>query len=146
MQKHIHDNTRIAMESCAEHHTNKVHDMAFNPRLAWKYIYTLSGVDSSHPKDTKNIALRKEDGTLAKNDAENTSILGHHFTRVFNNKRNVDWSVLDEIEQRDIMHELDAYITWVEFDEALDGVKNNKAPGARRKWCATRCNKSPKRS
>ena len=71
--------------------------MVFNPRVAWKSIYTLSGGDSSHLKETKNINLRKDDGTLAKNDAENAAIFGPHFTKVFNNKRDVDWSVLKEI-------------------------------------------------
>ena len=65
---------------------------------------------------------------LPKN-VENATILGPHFTRVFNNKRDVDWSVLSEIEQRAVMHELDALLTWIEFEEALDGVKNNKASG-----------------
>ena len=38
-------------------------------------------------------------------------------------------SVLELIEQRAIMGELDAPFTWKEFSNAVNGLKNCKAPG-----------------
>ena len=71
----------------------------------------------------------KKDGPLAKNDDKNTDILDPHFQKIFNNKREDDWKVLKDISQRDTEQELDKYIEYSEFEEALDGLTNHKAPG-----------------
>ena len=49
------------------------------------------------------------------NGAENYSIFGPHFERDFNNDRLIDWPVLDKINQRDLMEELDPPISWDEI-------------------------------
>ena len=41
----------------------------------------------------------------------------------------MDWSVLDDIDQREKLHELDEDVTRPEFDDALNGLANLKAPG-----------------
>ena len=103
--------------------------MNFNPRMAWASTYVLGGGNSSHLKDVKNYSLRMPDGNMTKNEDEKAEVWEPHFNKVFNNKRNVDWSVLDDILQRETMHEHDNDLSRAEFDEALDGLANNKAPG-----------------
>jgi hypothetical protein len=46
-----------------------------------------------------------------------------HLNKVYNNKRPVDYTVLNLIEQRTIMEELDAPFTWKEFSNAVNGLK-----------------------
>ena len=41
----------------------------------------------------------------------------------------MDWEVLEEIPQRETVHEMDNDITKPEFNEALDGLANGKSPG-----------------
>ena len=107
MQSHIDDESRLAMGRWAEDHATKLSNMAFSPRLAWQSVYILAGGDSAHHKNIKNMLLRKADGELAKNDDKNAEILEPHFKKVFNNKRDIDWEVLDEILQRSMLPELD---------------------------------------
>ncbi len=73
--------------------------------------------------------LRKADGTMARNEEENADIWEPHFTKVFNNNRDVDWTVLEEILQRETLWELENDIDYEEFEEALDGLANYKAAG-----------------
>ena len=68
-------------------------------------------------------------GNLAVTDAENASILGPHFERVYTNHQKIDWAVLDEILQRLTMLELDAEIIWEELKKAVMKLANGKYPG-----------------
>ena len=118
MQKHIYDQSRIAMERWAEDQAQKIHNMAFSPRIAWQSVYKLANGESAYHKNLKTMSLRKPDGTLARNDNENAEILKPHFQQVFNNNREVNWTVLDELEQHKTLHELDNDISYEEFEEA----------------------------
>ena len=103
--------------------------MNFNPRLAWQSAYFLDDGDSAHIKNVTNYSLRKPDGELTKKGDEAAKIWEPHFEKVYNNEREVNWSVLDDINQREKVHNLDDDITRPEFDNALDGLVNLKAPG-----------------
>ena len=79
------------------------------------------------------MALKLPNGKLAENDAANASVMHPHLNKVYNNKRQPDYTVLDLIEQCAIMEELDTPFTWKEFSNAVnDGLKNCKAPGPQR--------------
>ena len=66
---------------------------------------------------------------LATTDAENASVFGPHFHRVFNNHRPIDWPVLDKINQREVMDELYQTISWDEIKKATTKLTNDKSPG-----------------
>ena len=68
-------------------------------------------------------------GLLASTDAENSSVMGPHFKKVYTNHRQVVWEILDAIPQRSEMTELDSEITWQELQQAIAKFKNGKAPG-----------------
>ncbi len=71
-----------------------------------------------------------DNGKQAKNDKENMSIFHPHCIRVFNNHRLVSPEALTFIKQRETFTHLDNPITWKEFMSAVNGMKNDKSPGA----------------
>ena len=68
-------------------------------------------------------------GLLASADAENSSVMGPHFKKVYTNHQQVVWDNLDAIPQRSEMIELDSEITWEELQQAISKLRNGKAPG-----------------
>ena len=84
---------------------------------------------SSQHKEPTVMRFKLPNGNLAVTDAENASILGPHFKRVYTNHRKIDWAVLDNILQRLTMLELDAEITWEYFKKAVTKLANRKSPG-----------------
>ena len=50
MQKYIYDQTHVAVERWAEHHSNIIENMQFSSAAAWKSVKTLSAGQSSHLK------------------------------------------------------------------------------------------------
>ena len=59
-------------------------------------------------------------GKLATTDAENASIFGPYFHRVFNSHRPIDWPVVDKMKQIDVIEELDHPISWDEIKKHQD--------------------------
>ena len=75
------------------------------------------------------MAMRLSDGSLAATDKDNMHVMHPHFVNVFNNHRPVDENVLKHVKQRQIEWSLDDPITWKEFDDAVNKLKNGKAAG-----------------
>ena len=73
--------------------------------------------------------MRLSHGELATTDAENASVFGPHFHRVFNNHRPIDWTVLYNINQREVMEKLYQPISWYEIKKATTKLAKNKSPG-----------------
>ena len=103
--------------------------MQFNPRLAWEYIRLLAKGETAHHNRRKNMAMINEDGSLAQNYKENMDVMHPRFGRVFNNKNNADFTVLNLIPQREMMKYLDTDITWAEIKQAIANLKTCTDPG-----------------
>ena len=84
---------------------------------------------SSHHKALTVMRFKLPNGNLAVTDAENASILGPHFKLVYINHRRIDWTVIDDIQQRMMMVKLDTKITWEELKKAITKLANGKYPG-----------------
>ena len=84
--------------------------MRFNPKVAWESVKRLAGGMTSHHKTQTVMRLKLPTGKLATTDAENASIMGPHFKKVYTNHRPIDWTALNDIKQRDEMTELDERI------------------------------------
>ena len=84
---------------------------------------------SSHHKALTVMRFKLTNRNLAVTDAENASILGPHFKRVYTNHWKIDWTLLDDILQRMTMMELDTKITWEELKKAVTELANGKYPG-----------------
>jgi hypothetical protein len=57
------------------------------------------------------------------------SVFGLHFTKVLNNHRPVDYSVLDLLEQKPCMISIDNLITFSEVKKVINKLKKGKSPG-----------------
>ena len=62
--------------------------------------------------------MRLPNGNTATTEAENSSVPGPHFDKVFCVDIPVHWSGLDEVRQRDAMQEIDQPISWDEIKAA----------------------------
>jgi hypothetical protein len=73
--------------------------------------------------------MRRTNGDIATNDSENADVMEKHFTKVFNNQRPIDISVLDDLKQREMITDLGLPPTDEEFAAALRKLANGKSPG-----------------
>jgi hypothetical protein len=108
---------------------SNIHNMRFNPRLAWENIRLLTGGETAHHKNNINMAMKLDTGDLASNAKENMSVFSLHFHKVLNNHRPVDDSVLDLIDQKPRLTTIDTPITFREVKRAINKLKKGKAPG-----------------
>ena len=102
--------------------------MRHTPKSAWEGIKVLAGGMLSHHKALTVMRFKLPNGNLAVSDTENASILGPHFKRVYTNHRKIDWTVLDNIQQRMTMVELDTKITLEELKKAVTKSAKGKSP------------------
>jgi hypothetical protein len=107
----------------------KIHNMPFNPRVAWEHICLLAKGETAHHQKNSHMAMWLPDETRATNSSENMSVFGPHFTKVFNNHRPVDPTILQHIPQCHTLWELNDPNTWEEFCCAVCKLKNVKAAG-----------------
>jgi hypothetical protein len=107
----------------------KIHNMPFNPRVAWEHIRLLAKGKTAHHQKNLHMAMRLPDGTRATNSSKNMSVFGPHFTKVFNNHRPVDPTIFQHIPQCHTLWELNDSITWEEFCCTVCKLKNAKAAG-----------------
>ena len=73
--------------------------------------------------------MRLPNGELETTDAENVSVFGPYFHRVFKNYRPIDLPVLNKIKQIEVMDKQDKPISWDEINKATTKLANDKAPG-----------------
>ena len=95
--------------------------MYFNPQESWKCLCVLSGGGTIHHASPAVMRMRLPNGELATADAENASVFGRHFHRIFNNHIPIYWPVLEKIKQIEVMDEL--------YEAITTKLANNKAPG-----------------
>ena len=62
-------------------------------------------------------------------DEEIAKVFAKHFGKVLNKKKSINNKVLNDINSREVMNELDGTPSWKEFTEAVKDITNNKAPG-----------------
>ena len=86
--------------------------MRFNPKTSWESVKVLAGGMTSNHKTPTVMRLMLPTGTLASTDADNASVMGLHFEKVYTNHRKVVWDTIFAIPQRPEMIELDSEITW----------------------------------
>ena len=83
--KHAKEAISLAKARWYNELSTKIHDMNMNPKVAWEYIRILTGGETAHHKKTQNMAMRMENGKLAKDHKDNMKVMYPHFQRVFNN-------------------------------------------------------------
>ena len=125
----VDDAIEIVKEAWSAHQAEKIHSMRFNPKEVWQSVRVLSGGYTGRHAAPTVMRMRLPNRGLATTDAENASIFGPHFHRVCNNHRPIDWPVLDNIKQREVMKILYQPIPWDEINKSTTKVANDKASG-----------------
>ena len=68
-------------------------------------------------------------GSLAENEEENVSVFSNHFKKVLINHKLKDTTVINDIDLREVMEDLDDPPLWKEFICAIQELINDKSPG-----------------
>jgi hypothetical protein len=117
-------NNELAKKTCMENMKN-------NPRGAWGVVNQLAEGSYSHHRNLDGLVLNDPDtGKPVTDPSETIKILREYWQKLFNrDDAPTDPTVLEDIEQRRTMYELNDPPTPEETEEAIKGLKNNKAPG-----------------
>ena len=129
INKRNHDLVDLAKARWYSGICSNIHNMRFNPRLAWENINLLTGGETAHHKTNINMTMKLENGELASNAKENMSVFSMHFNKVLNNHVPVDDTVLDLIPQKPRLTIIDTPITFHEVKRAIAKLKKGKSPG-----------------
>ena len=73
--------------------------------------------------------MRLPSWNIAENDKENISIFVNHFKKVPNNHKPTHTTVINKINLREVMVELDNPPLWTEYICAIQELTNDKSPG-----------------
>ena len=95
----VDDAIALAKAAWSAHQPGKIHFMRFKPKEAWQNVRVLSGGGTSHHTLPTVMRIRLPNAELATTDAENASVFGPHFFRVFNNHKPIGWPMLENIKQ-----------------------------------------------
>eukprot|EP00978_Attheya_sp_CCMP212_P033500 scaffold135307_cov66-Attheya_sp.AAC.2 len=107
--------------------------MQFNPKSVGQAITEIrDGFEGHQHVEQSTLKMRKSNGELATSDAENIDVMGEHFTKVFNNHREIDISVLDDLDQCQTYEDLGKPSTVGEV--ALSHAESRKWEISWRKW------------
>ena len=95
-QIEVTDSISLAKAKWSAHQAERIHNMRFNPKDAWKAVKVLIvGKESNHLKPVV-MRLRQPTGKLATSDAENVNIMPPHLEKVFKAQRPITWAALDD--------------------------------------------------
>lgn len=104
--------------------------MSRNAKDTWAAIKTLQKGPNAHHRPPDRPRMKLPNGSLAANDEEDADVLAPHFHRVYNRTdAPVDFTVLDEVEQRPTVGNIDHEPTFEELKDAIKKMRHDKAPG-----------------
>ena len=73
--------------------------------------------------------MRLPSGSLAENDEKNVSVFASHFKKLLNNHKPIDKIVINDINLREVMGELEVPTSWTESTRAIQELTNENYPG-----------------
>ena len=103
--------------------------MARNHKDSWKAVNTLKEWIQGHHKTPDIMRVVKEDGSFTGTDEEIVDILAHHFYKVYNSNVEIEWSVLDDLNQKPARSDMNLPLSLFEFENAIRKLILHKAPG-----------------
>ena len=81
--------------------------MPFNPKREWENTKQFMGGDTRNITAPRLIQMTLTSGRLGENDEENVSVFASHLKKVLNNHQPTDREVINDIELREAMRELE---------------------------------------
>jgi exonuclease III len=104
--------------------------MSKNPKLTWKQIRVLEAGLTGHHKKPSTKRFLNASGEEATNNSEEVENASEHFRKVYNrNDAPVDFTVLESVEQRTMLPELDRPPEMEELIRAVKVMRGEAAPG-----------------
>ena len=103
--------------------------MRFTHKDSWKGVKILVGGKESHHIKPVVMRLRLPNGELASTNEKNAYVMGPHLSKVYLNHNPVIWEVIDNIEKRDTVPDIDHPIELEEIKLAIAKLANEKSPG-----------------
>ena len=82
-QNEVTDNISLAKAAWSALQAEQIHTMRVNPKIAWGSVKVLAGGMKSHHKIPAVMRLMLPTGLLESTDAENSSLMGPHFKKVY---------------------------------------------------------------
>ena len=128
-QEIVTDTISLAKYTWSSHLAQKVNDMKFTPKQAWKAVQVLVGGRKIHHVKPVVMRMRLPDGTLAMTDAKNASVLAPNFERIYTRDRPITWDALEKIPTCDTVEGINQLIEWEEVKFAVRKLANDKPPG-----------------
>ena len=104
-------------------------DFLISPKEAWSMIFKLMEGFQSHHRNYLPSNFRSKNGIEAKNDTDNAQILNAHFQSLFNSEVQIDPTVLNNLPQQNIAHDLGNVPTAHDIKKAIAKMSYDKAPG-----------------
>ena len=93
----------LAKANWSASHAERIHNMRFPPKDAWKGVKVLIGGKTSHHINPVVMRVRLLNGSLMSTDKHNVSVITPHLTRLYSNHRLVTWEVVNDIKKRNII-------------------------------------------
>jgi len=128
-KKNVQDAVEMAKSRWASHLAMKISQMRPHPKEAWKAVKDLRAILTGHHSTTDVMRFKIPSGKLSKTPMEHASVLLPHFSKVYNNQKQVDPTALYEVRQRKINHDISGPLTYPDLDTALRSLSNHKEPG-----------------
>ena len=107
------------------HQAKVIHHMCFTLKEAWRSVKILT----EDLKISRTAPTVMQLRFLATTDAENASVMGPHLVSIYQKHCLRIWEVLNNINQRNMMNNLDIPISWDKLKKAITKITNGKAPG-----------------
>ena len=128
-RKNLSEGILLAKSRWSSKLADRIHDMANYPKDAWKAVFTLMEWLQGHHKTPNIFRLQKKDNSFTETDSEVVELLSKYFHSVYNRKIDIDWKVLNNIEDKPKLKYLDVPMSFYEFKEAINELVLHKAPG-----------------
>ena len=93
-----------------------------------KGVFTLKEWLQGHHKVPTIFRLKKKNNSFTETNSEVVELLSDFFHSVYNSKIDIDWEVLNEIEEKNKVKYLDVPISFHEFNEAIKKIVLHKVP------------------
>ena len=122
----LREGIELAKSKWTEVLANIIHDLANSPRGAWKAVTIVKEWIQGHHKSPDIIRLKNSKGNFSESDEETLEILWIHFMNVYNSKVNIDWEVLNELDQKPINNNINVALSWNEFLIAINKLTLHK--------------------
>lgn len=89
-KKNVHDEVQIVKTRWVNDLANKIHNMRFSPKVAWKHIKLLRDGFTAYHSISKLMIFQQPNGSITSFDKEVITVLIEHFIKVYNYMVSID--------------------------------------------------------